>query len=316
MNRVIVTGGTGVTGNALVRFLLAQGMEVTVLIRPNSARRNNLPDNVKLEIVELSLEQYKEGADKFEYGKYDMFFHLAWDGSMGKGKVDNRNNVVLQHANACYLLDAIELCKKIGCHRFLATGTQAEYGIVSGMIYEDTPENPQNAYGRAKVYAKDMAMILCKQYNIDLIWARLFSVYGPYDGAQSLIDLAVRKILYEKCSLDYTSGEQSWNYLYSMDAAKALYLLALYGQAGQIYNVASKKTEKLKEYILKIHRVVDETVIPSLGAVSMGTNAIINLEVNTDKLILQTGFTEDYSFEEGIKEIVLQIRGERDAGLS
>ena len=103
MKNVIVTGGTGVTGNALVHRLLQYNISVTALVRPNSFRRKYLPINEPLlQIVECGMNDYKHIADKINNKNYDAFFHLSWDGSTGTAKVDNRNNYSLQLKNVEY----------------------------------------------------------------------------------------------------------------------------------------------------------------------------------------------------------------------
>lgn len=300
--RVLVTGGTGVTGVALVRHLLRKNKEVTAIVRPHSKRSRYLPEDKDLHVVECSLADYDRiGAE--ELGKdYSVFYHLAWDGSTGKEKVDNRNNMQLQAQNIQYDIKAVELCRRIECPVFLATGTQAEYGLCDTVINEETETYPENGYGSAKLCAGQMTRILCNMYGIKHIWARLFSVYGPYDGTQSLIYTSMLKLMSGKCP-KYTAGKQIWDYLYSFDAARALALLGEKGRAGEIYCVANGKSEILRSYILKLHEVVNPEIPGIFGEIPYTSNQVMNLQVDTKKLRQDTGFIPEYTFEDGIKEI-------------
>ena len=302
ISSAIVTGGTGVTGNALVRYLLDQGVKVTALVRKNSIRAKYLPEHENLKIVWCGLEEYAEIADELEAGTYDAFFHLAWEGSKGKEKVANRNNFRMQNMNTGFALDAVELCHSIGCDTFIMTGSQAEYGPVDGMCSEETPKLPVNGYGMAKLCAEGMTRLLCKEYGIRHIWAILFSVFGPRDATESMIDISIRN-LKEGQSTDYTKGEQMWNYLYSFDAAKALYLLAQYGRDGEFYNVASAVNKPLGEYITELYEAVATDTKPVLGGRPYPPGKLVCLQADTSKLITETGFKEEYSFQEGIREI-------------
>lgn len=297
IKRAIVTGATGLTGNALVRFLSNQNIEVTAVARRNSTRISSIPctDNVK--IVECNIDEYDK-ADSLFKDYYDVFFHLAWDGSLGNNKVDNRYNVELQTNNLNCFIQAVELSNRIGCRKFIATGTQAEYGIVNGVIDENTQLKPSTAYGAAKVCAHSMSDILCERYGMVLIWCRLFSIYGPHDGAMSLVDTAIKELVCNNKSIEYTSGLQKWNYLYSFDAAKALFLLAEKVEKSDTFCVASKESKQLKEYIEIIHSVSKTGIAPDLGKKT--SNSLVSMEVDIEKLVKTTGFSEDYSFEEGI----------------
>ena len=313
IKRVIVTGGTGVTGNALVRYLLKQDIEVFALVRPDSFRKKYLPEDDRLNVLDCGMDDYKSIDKRLDAGAYDAFFHLSWDGSTGKNKVTNRNAYHMQNKNVSYALDAVELCRRLGCKTFIMTGTQAEYGRYDRPVREDDDKNPENAYGMAKLCAEGMTRLMCKEYGIRHIWPILFSVYGPNHATMSLIDTTVRGLLKGK-KLSFTEGVQKWDYLYSYDAAKALYLLAVYGKDGEAYNVAFGKSIPLKEYILKIYEELAPGYAPVFGEIEYAENPLMYLGADTTKLCKTTGFVPEFSFERGIGEIADAIKSERFAG--
>lgn len=303
VKNVIVTGGTGVTGNALVKYLLREGISVTAIIRPGSVRRSFLPAEQKgFNIIECDLADYPSLKDSLPKNQFDVFFHLAWDGSMGKEKVNNRNNFSLQIKNVEHALGAVELCHAIACDTFIMTGSQAEYGRKDCAVTEDMAKNPENGYGMAKLCAEGMTRLFCQGYGIRHIWPILFSIYGPYDAAESLVDTTLRGLKKGE-TLPYTKGEQEWDYLYSYDAAKALLLLAKRGRAGEAYNVANGKTRRLADYINDIYEVAAPKKTPRLGELPYGENQVMLLSANIDKLQKTTGFKADYEFKIGIEEI-------------
>lgn len=310
IKRAIVTGGTGVTGNALVRYLLQQNIEVTALVRPGSFRRCFLPaDHPLLTIVDCGLEDYGHIGKDLAKMQYDAFFHLAWDGSTGKEKVDNRNNFKLQNGNVTYALDAVELCHELSCPVFVMTGSQAQYGRKEGLVVETMEKHPENGYGMAKLCAEGMTRLLCQRYGIRHIWPILFSIYGPNDATESLIDTSIRGLLQGK-TLPYTRGEQKWDYLYSFDAARALLLLAEQGEDGEVYHVANGRSIPLQEYIREIYRIVAPDIEPRIGEVPYSVNQVMFLGADTAKLYEATGFVPEYTFEQGIREIVKSIQME------
>ena len=313
IKRAVVTGGTGVTGNALVRYLLTKGTEVTAIIRPGSVREKYVPDDPKLKKVYAGLDDFLDDSvyEQLKDYSYDVFFHLAWDGSRGKEKVNNRSNYHLQSQNTTYAVDAVELCHRIGCKTFIMTGSQAEYGdyYEEVSISEDFPKKPVNGYGMAKLCAENMTRALCRDYGIRHIWPILFSVFGPRDATESMVDTSIRAMLRGE-SLDYTKGEQKWNYLYSFDAAKALLLLAEKGEDGECYNVASLCEKRLFEYINELSVVVTGTEAAGIGKRPYPGGNIKYLMADVSKLVAVTGFKEDYTFTEGIREIEETIREE------
>ncbi len=304
MRRVLVTGGTGVTGVALIRYLLEQKIEVVALVRKNSFRLKYLPKDSLLHVIYCNMDQYLECKDLItSFLPIDAFFHLAWDGSTIVNKINSRDNMELQTKNILYTINAVELCNKISCKNFIMTGSQAEFGQKDVAINEEMLSIPENGYGHAKLCAENMTRIMCKNYGIRHVFARLFSVYGPYDGTNSLVYTSILKLLKGE-SPKYTKGDQIWDYLNSFDAAKALYLLSMYGRDGEMYCVANGEAEYLYKYIEVIHKVVDESIVPDLGTIPYTNNTVMSLRADISKLKKDTGFEPEVSFEDGIREIM------------
>ena len=311
-HHVIVTGGTGVTGNALTRYLLDCGIRVTALLRPNSFRKKYLPkQNPLLNLVDCGMEDYLKIAPMLTGETYDAFFHLSWDGSTGKRKVDNRNNFRLQNQNVKYALDAVELCYELKCPIFIMTGSQAEYGMKNRAISEDEEKHPENGYGMAKLCAEGMTRLLCGSHGLRHIWAILFSVYGPYDETESLIDTSVRALLRGE-DLPYTEGTQMWDYLYSRDAARALLSLAEKGENGETYHVASGVIRPLREYIEELYGELAPERKPRLGEIPYREGATMFLGADISKLQRLTGFAPEYDFRRGVREIAESLKREME----
>ena len=110
------------------------------------------------------------------------------------------------------------------CKTFIGAGSQAEYGRYEGKLDADVPTFPENGYGMAKLCAGQMTRVQCEKYGISHIWTRILSVYGPYDGMNTMVMSLISHLL-ERKAFPCTKGEQVWDYLYSKNAAKMMYLL-------------------------------------------------------------------------------------------
>ncbi len=303
MEQVIITGATGVTGIALVRFLLEQAVKVTAILRPGTARRKYLPEHPNLTVMECDMKYYRTLGPLLSGKHYDVFYHLAWEGTTGVHKADNRNDMYLQNRNIAHTLDAVELCRQLGCGVFVAAGSQAEYGRTTEVISETTIEKPETGYGCAKLCAGNMSRILCRKYGIRHVWARLFSIYGPYDSERNnLINYSIAKLLQNE-NPGYTKGEQRWDYLYSFDAAKALWLLGDLGKAGEIYCIGYGEARPLSEYIRILHRTVNPEILPVFGEIPYQEDQVMNLCLDITKLKQDTGFEAEVEFCKGIQKV-------------
>lgn len=210
----------------------------------------------------------------------------------------------MQNLNIRYTLDAIELANKIGCTIFIGAGSQAEYGRVEGLISPNTPTNPENGYGIAKLSAGNMSRILANKYNIKHIWTRIFSVYGPYNDENTMIMKSIKEMVDNNESPEYTKGEQIWDYIYSKDVARALYLIAINGKNNSVYCIAQGESKPLYEYINILKNNINDNIILKLGVIPYSEKQVMNLQADISNLQKDTGFSPEYNFDKGIKETI------------
>lgn len=213
---VIVTGPTGAVGTALCSRLLQAGCTVVAVCRPGSPRAVALPKDANLYVVACDAANLADLPQCMAAAglpvQADAFFHLAWAHTIGAG----RNDMPAQIENIRYTIDAVRTAAAMGCRVFVGTGSQAEYGRVDGVLRADTPTNPENGYGMAKLCAGQMSRTEAAALGMNHVWARILSVYGPHDGPNTMISATIQKLLAGQCP-DLTAGEQKWDYLYSAD---------------------------------------------------------------------------------------------------
>ena len=197
----------------------------------------------------------------------------------------------------------MEVAALLGCKKFIGAGSQAEYGRYEGKLNADVPAFPENGYGIAKLCAGQMSRIRCRQLGIQHIWTRVLSVYGPYDGENTMVISMIRRMLQGERPI-CTKGEQIWDYIYSRDAAKAFYLLGESGQDGKVYCIGSGQGIPLKEYISTIRKQIDESLEIGFGEVPYSDKQVMYLCADIRELQKDTGFGPEYSFEEGIRETI------------
>lgn len=298
MKHVIVTGATGMIGATMIEQMLADGIRVTGIVRPSSKKMKNLTPHMNLEIVECDIDQLSSLKGKLS-PDYDTFFHFAWNGTYGASREDVR----LQTQNVIDTLDAIELAHALGCQAFVGAGSQAELGPVEGVISDTVPKNPITGYGIAKLDACRMGKILCEQYGIRHSWGRIVSTYGPRDNSYTMVMSSIINMLDGK-RMQFTKGEQTWDYLYGGDCSKAFYLIGKYGKHGKAYTIGSGKTRQLKDYITAIRDTVAPGLEIGLGEREYYPNQVMHLCADITELQEDTGFEPEVSFEEGIQRTV------------
>lgn len=298
MKRAVITGATGAIGTALINELIENNIEILVFCRKDSPRNSHIPDSPLVakkycDLTDLKSVQNDTGES------YDIFYHFAWAGTMGAA----RNDMYLQNKNVEYSIDAVEVAKRFGCHTFIGAGSQAEYGRVEGVLKPDTPVFPETGYGIAKLCAGQMTREYAHQLGMNHIWMRILSVYGPNDGAQSMVMSTINKLRVGKVP-QFTKGEQMWDYLYSGDAATAFRLAGEQGIDGKTYVLGSGAVRPLAEYIADIRNIVKPDGKIELGAIPYGERQVMYLCSDTRELEQDTGWKPKTEFSIGIRNIL------------
>lgn len=298
IQRVVITGASGPLGVMMTKGCIERNIEVIAITRYGSAKLNDIPRHPLVTICEIDITNIDE-IDVDSYGPADAFFHFAWmhtsDG--------NRDNPILQARNIDATLKAAECAKKMGCKAFIATGSQAEYGLLNCIANEDSPTDPITMYGITKLAAGKLVMEQCRRLNIRCNWIRIFSVFGPYENDYVFTSYIIRTLLHgEEPAL--TPCEQVWDYLYCKDAIKAMLLVAEKAPSSGVYCLGSGDARPLSEYVKTIRDCIDNNLTLGIGKKEYSPNQIMYLEADISKLRNDVGFVPEYTFEEGIKETV------------
>lgn len=298
ISRAVITGPTGAIGTALCLELAKNGVRVFAVCRPGSHRIHAIPAHENITVVSCDAAQLDRLKALIPDGA-DAFFHFAWAHTIGAG----RNDMGAQIENIRYTIDAVRAAAALGCKVFLGAGSQAEYGRVEGLLKPETPCFPENGYGMAKLCAGQMSRTEAKNLGIDHIWLRVLSVYGPGDGAATMISSVARQLLAGQ-EPALTAGIQKWDYLYSGDAARAFYLAARRGIDGKVYPLGSGKAQPLKMYIQQLRDTVDPALPLGFGRIPYGPLQVMHLQADISALAEDTGFAPRTEFADGIRQTI------------
>ena len=297
IEKVAMTGGTGPVGMALIERLLEEKIEILLFQREDSERKCHLPKDDRLHIVYCSLGQLNEYVPQEQ--DYDVFFHLGWTNTFQT----LRESMEAQYENVRYSCDAVELACKLGCHSFVGAGSQAEYGRHDGPLRGDTVCKPENAYGVMKLCACHATRILCQRSGIRHIWPRILSGYGKYDNKYSMLISNILNAL-EGQKLQFSKGDQIWDFLYMGDVADALLHIARRGKNGAVYPIGSGKARPLSEYIRILCEKLGKLDEMELGGIPYSDRQIMHLEADISELQKDTGWVPKVEFEDGIERAI------------
>ncbi len=313
---IVVTGATSFLARPLVGRLLAMGHQVYAVVRPGSSNlellKKEAGDNPGLRLVELEMERF-DRLDSVIGRSCGLFFHFGWDGSGS----ENRKNAVVQQRNAENSVKAFLAAERLGCGRFIFSGSQAEYGICDGEMTEETVCSPVSEYGRAKLAFGRQAFSLAEQRRrsgvseMVYIHTRIFSVYGPGDHEGSLVNTCLKTFAAGR-TMELGDCARPWNYLYIDDLVEGLLALAFCEKAaGGVYNLAGDRsaTRPLRDYVEEMHALCGGRGSCAYGKLPPNAEGAARLAPSIDKITAVTGWKPRVRFEEGIRRMLAQ--GER-----
>jgi UDP-glucose 4-epimerase len=313
LQNILVTGGTGFIGSALVPLLLSRNYHVTVIDHYSANKKQNLENFFSLdnfEFVELDLLESKMLSQVVK--KCDLIFHLAANVDVRKGQmnteVDFLNNIVATK-NLLESMRYSDRCKKI-----IFTSSSVVYGEHPTMPTSENygPLIPISIYGATKLSCEALISGYVGTFGIEAVIFRLANVVGPASEHGVIFDF-FRKL--RDSSGKYLEilgdGKQKKSYLYIDDCINALMLgLSQFPSQLEIFNVGSDDqvdTNTIAKIIIDELRLRPEITYSSKLNDGRGwIGDIKEMLLSTDKL-KKIGWKINYSSKETVSITVKKM---------
>jgi nucleoside-diphosphate-sugar epimerase len=211
-----------------------------------------------------------------------------WDGVEKR----HRNNLEKQYSNVDAQLLIANKAVEENVSGFIAFGSQAEFTPSTSKIPELESCNPESHYGRSKTILLERLKPIFAESNTRFIWARVFSIYGPLDPSDSLVNGVVSAIISGE-NYDIENPEKLWSFLYEADFAAAIDVILSQESINGIVNVANPDLVRLAE-------VASFARIPcNLSKSNADSHTDIGFKPETLKL-QYAGWAAKFNLEEGL----------------
>ena len=268
--KIIVTGGAGFIGSALIRFLIKNTNHNVMNIDKLTYAGNleslftiNADDRyrfIKMDICDPQIEQLI-----FNY-QPNIIFHLAAESHVDRSIEDP--SVFLQ-TNILGTYNLLEACRKYystikatenSFFRFHHISTDEVYGDLHSsydLFTEATAYNPSSPYSASKASSDHLVRAWHRTYNLPIVITNCSNNYGPYQFPEKLIPLVVLKALKGDSLPIYGDGKRIRDWLYVDDHVEALYKVAVNGEIGETYNIGGHNEFENIEVVHEICRILD-----------------------------------------------------------
>lgn len=321
--RVLVTGGAGFIGSAVVRHLVSnKGYDVLnidkltyagTLTSLTSVEGNNHYRFLKADICDV-----KAVSEAFDSFKPDRVMHLAAESHVdrsitgAKGFVETNvlgTFTMLECARAYW--QSLPAGRKDG-FRFLHVSTDEVYGSLSddGLFTETTPYDPSSPYSASKAASDHLAKAWARTYKMPIVVSNCSNNYGAYHFPEKLIPLIILNALEGKPLPVYGNGANIRDWLYVEDHARALDIIAERGRIGETYNVGGRNERRNIDVVQRICSLMDE-----LHPVSRPHESLIKYvddrpghdaryAIDASKLETELNWKAQENFDSGIEKTV------------
>ena len=245
-------------------------------------------------IEQLDLRDAENVKSALKRHRPDVMVHSAWSGVSNR----TRNDLTQIADNVTVGCNLMCAAAEAGVRKFIGIGSQAEYGAINGRISEAAIPVPASLYGATKLAAMVLTRQLAVQSEIDFVWLRLFSTYGPGDNPFWLIPSIIEQML-SGISPQMTTGEQLWDYLYIDDVARGILAVAV-GETTGVFNLGYGRSVAIKTIAAMLRDIIAPEMPINFGSLHHPLDQIWHMEANIDALISATSWSPQIDLQTGL----------------
>jgi len=303
--RALVTGAAGFIGSNLVRLLVDEGHEVSVLDNLTSGYRDNLLPFPAIRFVEGDVRR-EEDLTNAIHGS-EVVFHLA--ASVGNTR-SIEHPIEDSEVNVLGTLRVLEAARHAGARKVVFSSSAGIFGELKTVpIREDHPAEPDSPYGASKLGAEKLCLAYAKLYPLECVCLRYFNVYGVnqrYDAYGNVIPIFAHRALRGQPVFIYGDGEQTRDFVNVRDVAQANYRAGLSRGVSGAFNIASGTSITINALADLIGRAGDLPIAVRHGPPRQGDVRQSLADVSAARTAF--GFNPSVTLEDGLHEYMAWAR--------
>ena len=322
--KILVTGGAGFIGSALVRYLI-QNTDADVTIIDKLTYAANLTSlapvskSPRYKLLQHDICDSSAMKKIFTDERPDYVMHLAAeshvDRSISESEAFIMTNVIgtfnLLEATRAYYASLNEAAQS--SFRFLHVSTDEVYGSLgtNGLFQETTPYDPSSPYSASKAASDHLVKAWNRTYGLPLVISNCSNNYGPYHFPEKLIPLVILNALDEQALPVYGDGSNIRDWLHVEDHVRALWTILTRGRLGETYNVGGKNERTNLQVVETICDILDELVpvkTPRRQLIEFVTDRPGHDQryaIDASKLETELGWRADETFETGLRKTII-----------
>ena len=330
--KIIVTGGAGFIGSAVIRYVLSETEHEVLNIDKLTYAGNLSTVSVVADSDRYTFEQVDicdaPTIDKlFKSFQPDAIMHLAAESHVDRSIDGPADFIQTNIVGTCNLLEVSKQywnelpAVRKSSFRFHHVSTDEVYGDLdeTGYFTEETSYEPSSPYSASKASSDHLVRAWYRTYGFPIVITNCSNNYGGYQFPEKLIPLVTLNALEGKSLPIYGTGQQIRDWLHVDDHARALRLVLETGKNGQTYNIGGHNEKTNLEVVHTICELL-EKLVPNnchskAGGNPEGFKGLITYvtdrpghdvryAIDADKIAKELGWTPDETFETGIEKTI------------
>jgi len=328
MKKILVTGGAGFIGSAVVRHIIENTQDSVVNVDKltyagNLESLESVENNLRYTFEQVDICDAKALACVFEQHKPDAVMHLAAESHVDRS-IDGPAAFIETNIVGTYtLLEAARTYWNTlsnegkTAFRFHHISTDEVYGDLEGtddLFTETTPYAPSSPYSASKASSDHLVRAWLRTYGLPTIVTNCSNNYGPFHFPEKLIPLMILNALDGKPLPVYGNGQQIRDWLFVEDHARALYKVVTEGKVGETYNIGGHNEKANIDVVRTICQLLEELVPNKPKGVVKYEDLItyvkdrpghdVRYAIDAAKIGRELGWKPQETFESGIRKTV------------
>ena len=326
--RILITGGAGFIGSAVVRKAIKEGHTIKNIDKLTYAAclesLDSICDHPNYSFEKIDVCNRDDLIDCFNRFKPDAIMHLAAESHVDRS-IDAPSTFIYTNIIGTYeILEASRhFWKKEGqpeSFRFHHISTDEVYGSLgaTGLFTEKTPYDPKSPYSASKASSDHLVRAWHKTYGLPIVLTNCSNNYGPFHFPEKLIPVVIIKAISGEKIPIYGTGDNIRDWHYVEDHADALLSVIKDGEIGRSYNIGGKNEATNLELVQKICVLLDNLQpqkTPYADQITFVTDRPGHDQryaIDPSRIINELNWKPSVTLDEGLRKTVLWYLENKD----